>query len=346
MLTVTSLILVWVATLPSDTVMDDVLRLDREILGARERLLSGEVRVVSRFETNEQPDPVRSYQGGFWFDGDRIRNDVTPEETGVRSVVCVHCEGEGNVVVYRDPAPSDGDERSALKVETVDSLKRTKGLAIVIEPRWFGLIPSPSRTQGVLSASLYFGHKNRRELAMEATEVDGAVAWIVSYEAPSGALVRYATIPERDHAVPWMSITAKDDTGREYTDRIHSQYASYAGGTIWFPTRCEYTRSYGDRVVEKESLAIDVVALDKSVPADTFRLAGLNLDAGTPVLKQSDGQLYVWDGGQVLDWRAYKVARERWWQRQRFGLIAVSVVAASIALLTYRWLRRQRVGLA
>ncbi len=311
-------------------------QVETEIVAHRGRITTGEVELTGRYldasggSRREVTLPARR----IMFDGPRLRRDAVippPEE---------HPEWpEGREVssfaaadhyFLSDQRQEDGQNLNVLDAWNKNSFTPNP-IHTVQDPRWFGIIPVDSNNLAY-SRGLHdvLGRPDRKRTEVTEEVLDGERCTRVEYERNDGTVVTLWVAPERDYNVVKSSMAIAD-----LRDLAETTLARDEASGLWFPARVRYQRTMKGEVTHEEDLTIKVVHLNRPVDPKTFTPGGMDIPAGTPVVRHPRNERGLeWDGRAIVSnkkespWSSPAPPPTRWpWVA---GAIALMLIAATL----------------
>jgi len=260
--------------------------LDRAVVAYRQSM--DRMTVVWRSASYDFPDNVRTKMASrvtrLWRDKRQLRTDVVmtlPTSQSARELVCRNCEQENTSVVFFD----SGSKKSVLNFAPLtDTRFRT---IKTIDPRFLGMVPTFSANLNLANHSLgsFIGRPDREKVTVELSKWKEEDAWLMRYRLlqGSGVDVRAWVVPKWGPSVTRIEAEWKVPQG-VYLDSVECTYQQTQPQGKWYPKTCGYQRKLNGKPVKEEDLEVDSIAFDDIVPADAFRLTGMEIPRGMEIL--------------------------------------------------------------
>jgi hypothetical protein len=164
----------------------------------------------------------------------------------------------------------------------------------------------------------------------------------IDYSLTKGVRVHIWVVPAWGPSVGRIEME-NEVAGRHYVESIESDNHQFGTANIWFPQSCVYESLRDGKSVEKEEVKVEVQSLNEPLPADTFRLAGMDIPVGWPISGYRLEGMSTWDGKEIEAKEPpapplAPVPRNSGW-KLAVGAILLAIVAA---MAIWRSFRKQK----
>lgn len=259
-----------------------------EILALRNRndINSGEVE-LSLVRTDRLVDKPRRLKIHVWFDNRKIRMDEF--EGTNRRVVCIN---DKEHIKWNPPA---GAAAQSLTASGELPVRRE----LPTDPRMIGMCPGTFNRLSNYSPNRTVASPVRLSSQVRTEMIDGVECVVTEYVRRKGASVKLWIAEELN----WSVVRVDFSTVEGYEETVRTKYEQDKSSGIWFPK--EYsTKAMRSGVLKYEEKAtVRVVSLNEPIDDTLFRLSGIELSAGTPVVLRNVDQTGLkrgyWDGEQI-----------------------------------------------
>lgn len=236
-----------------------------------------------------------------WFSGGIIRCDniskfsAKPEWGERRHIRCIGCEGRPESYLEYLTA----DPKSVLPVAVSARPPRESGPTI-LDPRRLGFV---FQTPNLIDSHLevFFGTEGRSGFTVSDVLWNGKAALSVTCErrgTKRTARYSYTVVPELSWNV--VSLQYEDESSR---DSEHYEATPTFQKGVWFPTKSRFVQTIGGRETRRDEVEVTVHSLNEPLDASVFRIEGMDLPAGTPVMGVTD-ETSIWDGKKLVPYQA------------------------------------------
>lgn len=300
-----------------ETIEANALRARREIQSA-ELILR-----VDSFQKTQLLEAHQRARQHLWLDRPRLRVDeeIEPSESGgkkIRGMTIVQCRGcysDDTVFEYRERTGSTPGSGEAFLRDVNYEVRQPDGSVMLLRqpptPWLFGFVPADYvGTPADTALDSYVGRSDRSNVLVDAADLDGRRCWRITYETKNGdfdAQVSIHVAPDEGWSIARIS-EAFEAKGVKHARMVNCQNANVDGTSLWFPTEMIFERREGDALVSRETVGIDVLAVNSARIAEAFALSAIPiLKEGTLVRRQAmrpDPEFprrgAVWTGGKLV----------------------------------------------
>lgn len=325
----------------------DVSPFELKALDARRAIRRGHIELERTYnELYESGKEVtRLDRRVIYFDGSMIRNDAfknyNPDSAKVHGrddYRDVRCYGEKEHISYSDQVLPDG-HTIALIVKPVTSVNRDPVPNSRIDPRLIGMVPISTANYPHHNLESVVGRPDRRKTSVEDVEWNGDKCKLVRYTRNDGLVAKMWICPDKAFGIEKVQIEAGTSKAH-YIDTVECALSKDNPAGIWFPESYTYTQHKDGKLTKKEHTRVNVVSLNKSLPADTFALAGIGVPAGKQVYFEGmhDNGIAVWDGNRIVPLGGQLASTTTEWSGRRIFVLVICAVAliVMVGILLYR----------
>jgi hypothetical protein len=298
----------------------------------------------------------------IWYDPNHYRCDHFSDKGGksVRLIYCEECELPGCYVYLDGEALFNPKlKRVPLIIQTLNLPKRVGryGQELKLDPRVIGIGAFRFDTYRVLKLSRFLGRTDLARHSWERTMWQGKEAWIATSVQKDGFKIRATFVPALANIMVRCEFDGQGPKRGGVATVVHqvmkAEPRQFGTKHIWFPGKVVSQQFEDGKLQGAYELEISDAAFNEPLPADTFRLASMNVPAGTPVnlmTPQSGGRPYMWDGKKVVPAKQdFKVAYPDLPPEEERGgvrrwLLPASIVLALLGLVgvgSYYYRKRQ-----
>lgn len=326
----------------------------------------------SRIEKAQMTIELEIYQNGssgtmnrksklsVWCSGNKVRIDerIAPAKSPSGAeipdhteVTCRGCYSADTIFEYSD-LPSSGGPSRAATITDVSLWKRPE----IPNPLLLGFTPKGYFRTGGIASDAYIGCRNRDHVAVSRVKYNEANCWKVAFEKRNPRFtsnVVYFVSEDEGNSIVHIEETAEPGDLR-FVDTVDCRNQKLGDGGPWFPEELVFERRKNGEVINRESLKIEVTAINDKTIDESFSLPAIPiLKAGTHVSRQSadpdpafrDGN-GVWmrnrisPTGASIDEPAEHVDPVTGSATRRRSLLAASSVCLLVLLAIVLWKRR------
>jgi hypothetical protein len=286
----------------------DALRLERQVLAARQAILRGEVSFhLARMNSSGEPEQELDYR--ITFDGDRLRTDVD------QTILC----GTGNEAVltkglhkyvftpsqlfYHTDITTPAGKSIALHQYDVKRARTDGYSSYRIDPRVVGVVPDDFPVLHSVRLESFLCRADRKNVLVERDVLGGVNTWHIKYDRADATAVELWVAPDQNHSVVRALLTSSY-RGDTLVDSIQCENTLYgqSAEVVWYPQVVRYQRSLGGKLLWTSVLTITQAQFNQPVPEKVFTPAGMNIPKGTMVMEfpQTGGVYKIWDGAKII----------------------------------------------
>ena len=240
-----------------------------------------------------------------WFlDGDKLRQDRL-DNGKIEDLKCRNCEKEGQFIrfinqgkpVYMEYGTMPGDGRRG------DGNYRN---LFLIDPRVLGLMATTAGVLHPYQLDSILATTDRTPPTLEKNKWNGKDAFIVRFEAKSGPKIKYALwiVPSMDYSVVQSAKESEDGSGTKYASILKCEMEKYGKPGTWFPKSYAAEDVSVGKTLWREKMELSDVTINEPLPANTFKLAGMNIPVGWPIYGSAlpdKRKRYKWDGSKIVE---------------------------------------------
>jgi hypothetical protein len=318
----------------------DVAEVEKAVLDYRRAIQPGHVVLTEKQELNGVPDPQRDRTTKVWFDGKQIRADIMlrykKDEAFHREVNCRNCEFDGYYVLLLEEKLDNKPVALALH-PMGDNVSPDSSYA-VLDPRLLGMVVDNSANLALARSRLdsYVGAPGREQVSIRRELWKGMDSQRIDYRFPPASAVREWVVPAWGPSVGRIEVEA-DVNGHHHHDWVESEYQQVGKAGVWFPRICTHESWTDGKLTDREVVDVEVLSLNEPLPADTFRLAGMNIPVGWPVTGFREEGMSTWDGKKVVPQTPSALPKPLPPSTIRGWLYAVSAVTLAVIAAMAIW---------
>ncbi len=248
---------------------------------------------------------VEQAERSIWFDGKRTRVTWVGKTTFFQDEPYTqHAAAPFNSTEDALFFDNGEDKEIGVRFTIKRPNKNSPHLRLILDPKTLGLYPMPVRAfsnyklDGLLSVTNFKGKAEPKDYnGMKAYEItyDGLEARFIETKTQ----IRMVVVPGMGHSVPEIDLTAIYE-GKPYRQSLVIDVKQTGKSKIWFPSKLRFKQYSDNKIVEEETA--DIIQADfDSPPSDSaFRIASMNIPAGTPV-DMNDSKPREWDGEKIVE---------------------------------------------
>ncbi|HBI45345.1 MAG TPA: hypothetical protein DDY78_21210 [Planctomycetales bacterium] len=288
----------------------DAAALEKAVLDYRRAIQNGKLVLTQRTYLEGEASPSRSRVTTIWFDGTRIRNDAVfrfaksepphreSDEAPHREVYCRNCEFDGYYIDYNSYTGQTGDVMPSLHLERLD-LNADRNRYQAVDPRLLGVVLGsfPNLSSYRLDANV--GALDRKGVTIQNDTWKGVECRRIDFKNPAGMDGRIWIVPAWGPNVVRIQ-TEGDGRGHHYLFSVESEYQKIEPSGIWYPQTCTFERRADNKLEEKEEIGVQVLSMNEPVDPNAFRLAGMEIPAGTYVAGFRAEGPSTWNGKELV----------------------------------------------
>lgn len=248
-----------------------------------------------------------------WCSGSKIRIDRLMEPwltssgseiPGHTEVTCRGCYSADTIFEHSD-LPSSDERPRAATITDAALWKRPE----IPNPLLLGFTPKGYLRTGGMPRDAYLGGQGRDHVVVSQANYNDADCWKVTFEKQNPRFtsnVVYFVSDEEGGSIVHIEETAEAG-GTKFVDAVDCRNRKIADGGPWFPKELVFERRKNGEVINRESLKIEVTAINDKAIDDAFSLSEIPIfRPGTHVSRQSadpdpafhDGD-GVWTGNRI-----------------------------------------------
>jgi hypothetical protein len=312
----------------------------KQVLLHRRSIRNGSVSLKSTIYNTKSGDVKQGRETTVWFDDRRIRADVVVRQgsgPAVRQINCIGCEKAGHSMIWSE-STTPGSSRALEFFETAKSNALITSLAF--DPRLLGMCPIESPNLALLNLESYIpAARDHTVLIKGETVHNGRSCWRLEHQLANSPC-RCVTLVARECGPSVVSMTIEckyENTKLIRNIDVEPKFDQMA--KVWFPQRVLFTGSVNGVPEDKEEVVVTDTSFNDPNIDKNFRLASMNIPAGTVVTGYTKNDYATWDGKSiVLDKPVYNV-RKPAPRGTRYWLLGVSLLCAigAAVVIVYRW---------
>lgn len=229
----------------------------------------------------------------IWLDEPRLRVDVRLKYPGAsetqREVICRNCEADDTSMHFFRPGVALLFKPMAKSDEPM-----------LVDPRLMGLAPCNSPNLSKWHFESFLGREDRENVSSEEGTLNGRPCRVIKYRTLEGVNIRAWIVPE------WGPSVAKFEQDSRFPE-LHSfsvvecSYRRDPSSQIWYPETYAFRRLLNDQLKEEEHTKVTVHSINTPIPAETFRLIGMDIPPATLIAGPPDTSLSgEWNGKSIV----------------------------------------------
>ena len=262
------------------------------ILNERRRITSAEIELVAI--SREESESRISYRWHLWFDDRAFRADLFgsngPSKTSSRDV---YVFADQQLIRHTEFGPDVPPVVAIVQDQWDGALADGDRVA---HPRWLGMLPAEWENHVYFNVEQFYSEILRRgTFAGDGTKEDDKTILRIVWADESG-LKREVVVDAERYVVLEVSETSQSKENR-YIARTRCSYPPTPSGV--FPDRILFRRVVRGKRVTDLRYEVDVLAVNKPVPAKVFRFDGIGAKPGTVVVKYPGARELVWTGSEL-----------------------------------------------
>lgn len=242
----------------------------------------------------------------FWLDGIQLREDRFVADR-IQSIQCRNCEKAGQFIRFHNVKIGANPVMIELGTMPGDGVKGDPNYRNLFftDPRVFGLQPSISGVLHAFKIDTMLGRADRTPPILEKTKWNGYDAYIIRFVLTTGDKAKYAywLVPAMDYSVVRVD-GESESMGRKTSLSLKSEMERHGKPGIWFPKSYVAESHIDGKLAWSDTVSVTDVTINQPLPADTFRLAGMNIPAGWPIKGSAlpdKTKQYEWDGKKIVE---------------------------------------------
>ena len=325
----------WLAAQPSN-----ITNTEKAAVAARQKIVSAHLEMDQTLYRGESSDPSVVRTTTIWFDGRRCRNDVMHKVTmggPFREICCNNAPFVG-YHLYFTTRSQPGEPPTGVLITKLTPARKLIELN-VIDPRTIGMALVSSGNLVTSTIDSVVGRADRRATTEVAEIFGGRPCRLVEYIGrPVPYRMRLWIVPECDYAVAKLELTSDDG---KVVETVENSLTFIPSARLWFLEASEYRQVFDGRLVQRETVKVNVKSLNEPVPDGSFTLEGMDIPPGTYVIGAPDtvpGKVYKWNGQEIVEDRDYGVRREVKIRGQRQSSVWLYAGVAGFGILAVRLL--------
>jgi hypothetical protein len=249
---------------------------------------------------------TRKFAFTFWLDGKKLRQDKL---VGNRITDCRNCEKDGQFIHFNSTKVQGNPVSMEFGTMPGDGKKGDTNYQNMFfyDPRVFGLQTASIDNFHAYALDTLLGGADRTAPSLEKTRWNGQEAYLVQFtRTTSQAKVSFWIVPEMDYSVVQVE-SAGTVAGKSFNQSLKCEMERYGKPGVWFPKSYVAEGALEGKSAWKEKMQISDVKINEAIPADTFRMVGMNIPAGWPVhgsALPNKNKRYEWDGTDLVERKA------------------------------------------
>jgi hypothetical protein len=290
--------------------------LERAVLAARDAIRDAHLVVeVETLDRRSAPHPLR-YRYETWYERDRQRTEVLPLDDATRTapgrdpgtyLICHNCPERGKVVglLRRGGKVTISPHGTWQGAHGNDHNRR-------IDIKKFGLVYARSFTHANYDAAEKVGLSRITGFRQSEETLGGRrVVRHTAVPAPGRTSSMWID-PERGPSVVRVEYTGPSPKpgGQDFRSVMEVAPAQDPVTGVWYFSSYTMNSIFGDENDVRERATVKAVELNRGIDPAVFTWAGLNIDAGTPVMRYADKNTVsfqgYWDGKREVGEKEYR----------------------------------------